>query len=200
METLLHVQGLKKSFEIKSGKLRGKRAFLKAVDDVSFNVYKSETLGIVGESGCGKSTLGKLIVRLLEKDAGTVTFHEQDVFALDPKELKELRKNIQMVFQDPFSSLNPRKRVRQIVGQPLRVHNMGSRAEIGARVEELLAEVGLAPRYKRRYPHQFSGGQRQRIGIARALALNPDLIICDEAVSALDVSVQVQVLNLLRTL
>jgi len=200
MEALLNVDGLKKHFEIKSDKLGGKSAWLKAVDDVSFDVYKSETLGIVGESGCGKSTLGKIIIRLLDKNGGNVTFKGRDIFNLDREGLKSLRRNIQMVFQDPFSSLNPRKRVARIVAQPLRVNKVGNREENEKRVEELLAEVGLDPRYKRRYPHQFSGGQRQRIGIARALALHPELIICDEAVSALDVSVQAQVLNLLRTL
>ncbi len=200
MEKLLTVQGVKKHFEIQSDTLRGEPALLKAVDDVTFDVYKSETLGIVGESGCGKSTLGKLIIRLLDKNEGEVTFKEQDIFALDAAGLKEMRRNIQMVFQDPFSSLNPRKRVEQIVAQPMRVHKTGSREDIRGRVAELLSEVGLDPRYRRRYPHQFSGGQRQRIGIARALALQPELIICDEAVSALDVSVQAQILNLLRDL
>ena len=200
MEAILTVDRLKKFFEIKPENFRGKKAFLKAVDDVSFEVYKSETLGIVGESGCGKSTLGKTVMRLLEKNEGTVVYKDKDVFALHPKELKEMRKSIQMIFQDPYSSLNPRKRIEQLLAQPLRVHHMGTKSEIGTRVDELMSEVELDPRYKRRYPHQFSGGQRQRIGIARALALQPELIICDEAVSALDVSIQAQILNLLKEL
>lgn len=200
MEPILSVNRLKKYFEIKPDTLRGKKTYLKAVDDVSFQVFPSETLGIVGESGCGKSTLGKTIIRLLQKDQGEVLYKGREIFALEPHDLKAMRRSMQMVFQDPFSSLNPRKRVEQILGQPLRVHRVGPKKDIRARIEELLAEVGLDSRYKRRYPHQFSGGQRQRIGIARALALNPELIICDEAVSALDVSVQAQILNLLREL
>jgi peptide/nickel transport system ATP-binding protein/oligopeptide transport system ATP-binding protein len=170
---------------------------LKAVDGVSFDVRQGEILGIVGESGCGKSTLGKTILRLYEKTAGSVLFEGRDIFRLSGKEITALRKNMQMVFQDPFSSLNPRKKVRTIIGQPLRIHGFGGAAEIAERVTQLMEEVGLNPAYRNRYPHQFSGGQRQRIGIARALAVNPRFIVCDEAVSALDVSIQAQILNLL---
>lgn len=200
MEKLLEVKNLRKHFEIKSSKLMGESSWLKAVDDVSFDVNREEVLGIVGESGCGKSTLGKTIMRLYDKTDGSVLFKDRDVFELDPRGVKEMRRTMQMVFQDPFSSLNPRKRIESLLAQPLRIHNMGSREEISRRVDELLDEVGLTTRYRRRYPHQFSGGQRQRIGLARAVALNPELVICDEAVSALDVSIQAQVLNLLKDL
>jgi len=200
MEKLLEVKNLRKHFEIKSSKLIGESSWLKAVDDVSFDVNREEVLGIVGESGCGKSTLGKTIMRLYDKTDGSVLFKDRDVFELDPRGVKEMRRTMQMVFQDPFSSLNPRKRIESLLAQPLRIHNMGSRMEISRRVDELLDEVGLTTRYRRRYPHQFSGGQRQRIGLARAVALNPELVICDEAVSALDVSIQAQVLNLLKDL
>ncbi len=200
MEKLLEVKNLRKHFEIKSSRLMGESSWLKAVDDVSFDVKREEVLGIVGESGCGKSTLGKTIMRLYDKTDGSVLFKDRDVFELDPRGVKEMRRTMQMVFQDPFSSLNPRKRIESLLAQPLRIHKMGSREEISRRVDELLDEVGLTTRYRRRYPHQFSGGQRQRIGLARAVALNPELVICDEAVSALDVSIQAQVLNLLKDL
>ena len=197
---LLEVENLKKYFEIKSGTIKQEKQVLKAVDGVSFSVKKSETLGIVGESGCGKSTLGRTILRLNDITEGSVKFNGRDLFSLDHNELKQERQKMQMIFQDPFSSLNPRKRVDSLISQPLTVHKRGSVSEIRDRVDELMDEVGLDKNYKNRYPHQFSGGQRQRIGIARALALNPELIVCDEAVSALDVSIQAQTLNLLKDL
>ncbi len=200
MEKVLEVKRLKKHFEIKKETMKGPKLSVKAVDDVSFEVYKGETLGIVGESGCGKSTLGKTIMHLHEKTAGEVLFDGVDISSLKYKELKKYRKRIQMIFQDPFSSLNPRKKVSALLAQPLQVHDVGTKKQVVERVEQLLEEVGLDPKYKNRYPHQFSGGQRQRIGIARALALQPEFIVCDEAVSALDVSVQAQIINLLLDL
>ena len=197
---LLEVENLKKYFEIKSGTIKEEKQLLKAVDGVSFSVKKSETLGIVGESGCGKSTLGRTILRLNDISSGKVLFNGRDVFSLDKDELKNERQKMQMIFQDPFSSLNPRKRVDSLISQPLRIHGRGNAEEIENRIKELMEEVGLDINYRNRFPHQFSGGQRQRIGIARALALNPELIICDEAVSALDVSIQAQTLNLLKDL
>ena len=170
---------------------------MKAVDGVTFDVYKGETLGIVGESGCGKSTLGKTILNLHRKNAGEVLYNGVDISSLSDRELKEYRKKMQMIFQDPFSSLNPRKKISYILTQPMRIHRMGSAEKLESEVDRLMTEVGLDVNYKNRYPHQFSGGQRQRIGIARAFSLHPEFIICDEAVSALDVSVQAQILNLL---
>ncbi len=175
-------------------------AAVKAVDGVSVAIREGETLGLVGESGCGKSTLGRAILRLEEPTSGEVLFEGRNILTFDPKQLRALRRQMQIIFQDPFSSLNPRKTVAQIVGEPLLVHGLGNRLERDQRVEELLGVVGLRAEHMRRYPHMFSGGQRQRIGVARALALNPKLVICDEAVSALDVSIQAQVLNLLRDL
>jgi peptide/nickel transport system ATP-binding protein/oligopeptide transport system ATP-binding protein len=200
MEALLEVRDLRKHFEIKSDGLGEPKAVLKAVDGVSFDVHSGEVLGIVGESGCGKSTLGKTLLRLHPKTSGSVRYQGRDIFALGSREITALRARMQMVFQDPFSSLNPRKKIRSIVAQPLRLHRVGSGTEIRRRVAELMQEVGLSPEQGSRYPHQFSGGQRQRIGIARALALNPELLVCDEAVSALDVSIQAQILNLLLDL
>jgi oligopeptide/dipeptide ABC transporter ATP-binding protein len=197
-ETLVEVRNLKKHFEIQPQNMRERMALLKAVDDVSFDVHRGEVLGIVGESGCGKSTLGKTLIRLHEKTAGSVRYLDRDIFALRSQELKALRRDMQMVFQDPFSSLNPRKRVSAIIGQPLSIHGAARGRALAARVVQLMEEVGLSPEYRNRYPHQFSGGQRQRIGIARALALNPKFVVCDEAVSALDVSIQAQILNLLQ--
>lgn len=198
MEAILEVSKLKKHFPIvQQG---GKKALLKAVDDVSFNVEKGEILGVVGESGCGKSTLGKTILRLHGKTAGEVKFDGQDLFSLGKQDLVQMRQRIQMVFQDPFSSLNPRKKVQDLISQPLRLFPQSEDQGITERVEQLMEEVGINPLYKKRYPHQFSGGQRQRIGIARALALNPEFVVCDEAVSALDVSVQAQIINLLLDL
>ncbi|MCG8335132.1 MAG: ATP-binding cassette domain-containing protein [Proteobacteria bacterium] len=200
MEPIVEVKNLKKHFKIKSQGVRSESAVLKAVDDVSFEVYPSETLGIVGESGCGKSTLGKVILRLYEKTAGDVYFKGDSIFEKSKQEMRAARKSMQMIFQDPFSSLNPRKKVGDIIAQPMKLHGFGDKKEIENRTESLLSEVGLDSKYKNRYPHQFSGGQRQRIGIARAIAMNPDLVICDESVSALDVSIQAQVLNLLKDL
>ncbi len=197
---LLEVKNLKKYFEVKSGTIKEEKQTLKAVDDVSFSVGRSETLGIVGESGCGKSTLGRTILRLNDITDGKVIFNGRDIFTLDKKQLKNERQKMQMIFQDPFSCLNPRKKVSYLISQPLYIHGRGSSAEIEKRVDDLMDEVGLDENYRNRFPHQFSGGQRQRIGIARALALNPELVICDEAVSALDVSIQAQTLNLLKDL
>jgi len=200
MEKLLDVKNVKKYFDIKAKGFRGENQTLKAVDDVSFELYKGEILGIVGESGCGKSTLGKTILRLHEKTDGEVLYRGKEIFSLHPDELKNMRQQMQMIFQDPFSSLNPRKNVYGILKQPFDIHKTVEKSKIFEEVEHLLEEVGLDPRYLKRYPHQFSGGQRQRIGIARALALKPEIIVCDEAVSALDVSIQAQILNLLLDL
>ena len=194
MQPLLEVQDVAKHFEV------GGRSILKAVDGVSFQVQRGETVGIVGESGCGKSTLGKTILRLHEPTAGSATLDGTDIFKLGSGELKAFRRRMQMIFQDPFSSLNPRRSTASIIEQPLVIHGLGNAAERRDRVDQLLLEVGLDPKDRNRYPHQFSGGQRQRVGIARALALKPELVICDESVSALDVSVQAQVLNLLLDL
>lgn len=197
---LLEVNGLKKYFDIRGGVFGRKVGDVKAVDDVSFTVMEGEILGIVGESGCGKSTTGKAILRLIEPTAGEVRFQDQDLTELNAEELRKLRRNMQIIFQDPYASLNPRHTVEKIVGEPLKVHGMTSAEERKKRVQELLEVVGLSAYLASRYPHQFSGGQRQRIGIARALANNPKLIICDEPVSALDVSVQSQILNLMEEL
>jgi oligopeptide transport system ATP-binding protein len=175
-------------------------AAVKAVDDVSIAIQKGETLGLVGESGCGKSTLGRAIMRLEEPTSGEVWFAGENILSYDPARVRALRKKMQIIFQDPFSSLNPRKTVAAIVGEPLLIHGMKGRAAREERIMELLRVVGLREEHLRRYPHMFSGGQRQRIGVARALALNPELVVCDEAVSALDVSIQAQVLNLLKDL
>jgi oligopeptide transport system ATP-binding protein len=173
---------------------------VKAVDDVSFDVYRGETLGLVGESGCGKTTTGRTIIRLYDATAGNVYFEGKDLAALGRGELRQMRRKMQMIFQDPYASLNPRMNVLGIVGEPLEVFRIAGRAERMERVAELLQLVGLNPAFMNRYPHEFSGGQRQRIGLARSLALNPDLIICDEPISALDVSIQAQVINLMEGL
>ncbi|UCF87867.1 MAG: dipeptide ABC transporter ATP-binding protein [bacterium] len=200
MNPLVEVRDLVKHYPVTGGVFLREVAKVRAVDGVSLAIKPGETLGLVGESGCGKSTLGRLILRLEEPTAGQVLFEGEDILAYDREHLRSLREEMQIIFQDPFSSLNPRKNVAHIVGEPLLVHGMNSRAEREARVQHLLEVVGLSREHMRRYPHQFSGGQRQRIGVARALALNPKLIICDEAVSALDVSIQAQVINLLQDL
>jgi peptide/nickel transport system ATP-binding protein len=199
-EYLLEVRHLCKFFNVNKSLLRRQPVYLRAVDDVSFCVKAGETLGIVGESGCGKSTLGNTIIRLLDATSGQVLFNGKDFTTLQQKELQAERANIQMVFQDPFSSLNPRMRVFDIIAEPFRTHHVCSGPELREAVFQLMDEVGLPRTSAFRFPHEFSGGQRQRIGIARALALKPKLIICDEPVSALDVSIQAQILNLLAEL
>src|SRR5690625_417918 len=199
-QQLLEVNGLKKYFDIKGGVFGRKVGEVKAVDGISFDVQNGETLGIVGESGCGKSTTGKSILRLIEPTEGEVKFEGQDLLSLSTEQMRKMRRDIQIIFQDPYASLNPRHTVEKIIGEPLLVYGMKSAKERKERVKELLEVVGLQAHHASRYPHQFSGGQRQRIGIARALANNPKLIICDEPVSALDVSVQSQILNLMEDL
>ncbi|QOY37405.1 ABC transporter ATP-binding protein [Anaerobacillus isosaccharinicus] len=199
-DILLEVKGLKKYFPIKAGILQRTVGHVKAVDDVSFFIKKGETFGLVGESGCGKSTTGRAIIRLYEPTAGEIIFDGENIANIPEKSLRPYRKDIQMVFQDPYSSLNPRKTVGTILEEPFRVHNLYSKKERKERVEHLLEKVGLNPSLRDRYPHEFSGGQRQRIGIARSLTLNPKLIIGDEPVSALDVSIQSQVLNIMDDL
>jgi oligopeptide transport system ATP-binding protein len=198
--SLLEVKNLKKYFPIKGGILSRTSGQVRAVDDVSFALEHGETLGLVGESGCGKTTVGRSILRLIEPTAGQITFKDQNLLELEREELRKIRASLQIIFQDPFSSLDPRMNVGQIIAEPLRNHLKISRTEIRDRVAYLMERVGLHPEQMRRYPHEFSGGQRQRIGIARALALNPLAIICDEPVSALDVSIQAQVINLLAQL
>ncbi len=197
---LLKVEGLKKYFPIKKGLLGKTVGYVKAVDDVSFYVNEGETLGIVGESGCGKSTTGRMLMRLLEPTEGTVEFDGKDLTSLSTEEMRKTRREIQMVFQDPYASLNPRHTIEKILEEPLIVHGISNSKERKKKVHEFLEIVGLSSYHAKRYPHQFSGGQRQRIGIARALMTNPKLIIADEPVSALDVSIQAQVLNLMQDL
>ncbi|MBN2861249.1 MAG: ATP-binding cassette domain-containing protein [Sphaerochaetaceae bacterium] len=197
---LVEVKDLKKYFHIKNEGASETVSLLKAVDGVSFDVFEGEILGIVGESGCGKSTLGKTVLNLYEPTAGEVLYRGESVYERHAQELKEQTKKMQMIFQDPYSSLNPRKKVAKVIGQSLDIHSIGTSQERSERIEHLMQEVGLNPLFRGRYPHQFSGGQRQRIGIARALALQPEFVVCDEAVSALDVSVQAQILNLLLDL
>jgi oligopeptide/dipeptide ABC transporter ATP-binding protein len=199
MTPLLQVQDLVKYYA-SSGLFGGGDPPVRAVDGVSFEVMRGETLALVGESGCGKSSVGRTVIRLQEPTSGRVVFEDNDVFALDRKSLRRLRRRMQIIFQDPYSSLNPRMTVGAAIAEGIEIHRLAVGAEIGRRVGALLEEVGLDPGYARRYPHEFSGGQRQRIGIARALAVEPSFIVCDEPVSALDVSVQAQVLNLLADL
>jgi oligopeptide transport system ATP-binding protein len=200
-QALLRVQNLKKYFPIRGGLFSREIARVHAVDDVSFDIQPGDTLGLVGESGCGKSTTGRTILRLIEPTAGEVWFEDRNVTALDKRALRQIRKEMQIIFQDPYASLNPRMTVRSIIGEALVIHKLAkNRREREDRVVQLLETVGLSAEHLRRYPHEFSGGQRQRIGIARALAVSPKLIVCDEPVSALDVSIQAQIINLLEEL
>jgi oligopeptide/dipeptide ABC transporter ATP-binding protein len=196
-ENLVEIEHLTKRFQVRQGVFARGKDEVHAVEDISFTVRRGETLGIVGESGCGKSTTARLILRLLDSTSGTVRFEGRDITKISQRRMRPLRREMQMIFQDPYSSLNPRKTVGQIVGSPFAIHG---EKKAKSRVQDLLETVGLSPEHYNRYPHEFSGGQRQRIGVARALALSPKLIVCDEPVSALDVSIQAQVLNLLREL
>jgi oligopeptide transport system ATP-binding protein len=201
MSALLEVEGLTKHFTVKRGLILGRTVgVVRAVDAISFSIDRGETLALVGESGCGKSTTARLVLRLIDPSGGTIRFEGTDITNLTGDPLRKLRRRMQIVFQDPFASLNPRMTVGEIVEEPLVVHNIGDRTERHARVNRLLSLVGLATYHAQRYPHEFSGGQRQRIGIARALAVEPALVVCDEPVSALDVSIQAQVVNLLKDL
>lgn len=199
-ETLLSVANLKKYFPVKSGMFGSEHRIVKAVDDVTFDIARQETFALVGESGCGKSTLGRTVLRLAEPTAGSVSLGGTDIASLKPEALRRMRTRMQIIFQDPYASLDPRMRVGDIIAEPLVTHGKASRKDRETRVLELMKVVGLRADGIRRYPHEFSGGQRQRIGIARALALNPEFIVCDEPLSALDVSIQAQVLNLLGDL
>jgi len=200
-DKLLEIRNLKKYFPVKKTKKRSnKTGYVKAVDDVSFSIKPGETFGLVGESGCGKSTLSRLIMRLISPDSGEIYFNDNNFMNLRGKSLREQRKDMQMIFQNPYESLNPRMTAGEIIAAPFQIFNVLNKNERYKKIESLLEMVGLSKKYINRYPHEFSGGQRQRIGIARAIALNPKLIICDEAVSGLDVSVQSQILNLLNDL
>ena len=198
---VLEVERLVKHFSLKRGVVFGRTVgHVRAVDDVSFSIGRGETLALVGESGCGKSTTGRLMLRLIEPTSGSVRFKGQEIARLEKSAMRRMRRHMQIIFQDPYASLNPRLTVGETLAEPLSVHGIAEGSSALARVRELLDVVGLLPEHARRYPHQFSGGQRQRIGIARALAVNPDLIVCDEPVSALDVSIQAQIVNLLKSL
>lgn len=199
-EILLKVEDLKMHFPIYRGVFQRQVGAVRAVDGISFDVYRGETLGLVGESGCGKSTTGRTILQLYKPTDGQIHFEGADLVTLHGEEMRRMRRKMQMIFQDPYASLNPRMTVEQIVGEPLMVHNVATGKEIEERVKHLLELVGLNPAFSTRYPHEFSGGQRQRVGVARALALQPSFIICDEPISALDVSIQAQVVNLLEEL
>ncbi|MGG4483239.1 ABC transporter ATP-binding protein [Paenibacillus xylanilyticus] len=200
LEPLLRIEGLKTYYPIKRGLLSRTVGNVKAVDDISLELYPGETLGLVGESGCGKSTIGRSIIRLENPTSGRIWFEGQDITKSTILDLRRERTKMQMIFQDPYSSLNPRMRVQELLAEPMRVHGLATGAELETRIDHLLDTVGIPRSYKQRFPHEFSGGQRQRIGIARALSLNPKLIVCDEPVSALDVSIQAQILNLLKEL
>ncbi len=199
-DPILAVTDLVKDFEVSTGLFKATRGLVRAVDGVSFTITRGETLGLVGESGCGKTTTGRCILQLERPTSGSVVFEGRDLTTLPPGALREARRRIQIIFQDPYSSLNPRMTVGDIIEEPLAVHRIVSAPERAPRVRRLLSQVGLLPQHARRYPHQLSGGQRQRVGIARALAMEPSLIICDEPVSALDVSIQAQIINLLEDL
>ena len=196
-EPVIRVEHLKKIFRVKSGLFEGKK-YLKAVDDISFTIAKGETLGIVGESGCGKSTLGRTLLKIYEPDGGSIYFDGNDITSFGYKQMHPYRRKMQMIFQDPYASLNPRFTVGEMIEEPMKVYGMYDKKTRMERVQELMETVGLKPDHIRRYPHEFSGGQRQRIGIARTLALNPEFIVCDEPFSALDVSIQAQIINLLE--
>ncbi|MGD0006493.1 MAG: oligopeptide/dipeptide ABC transporter ATP-binding protein [Anaerolineaceae bacterium] len=200
-DVLLHVEKLVKYFPIMRGIIFQKQVgFVHAVDNISFDIHRGETLGLVGESGCGKSTTGRAILQLQKPTSGQVIFEGVDLVTLKPRELRKMRRKMQMIFQDPYASLNPRMTIGEIIGEPLRLHGLANRKESDEQVVVLLMLVGLNPAYANRFPHEFSGGQRQRIGVARSLSLNPSLIVCDEPISALDVSIQAQVVNLLEEL
>ena len=197
---LLELKNLKKYFDVSTGFFKREKAYLTAVDDVSFDIYKGETFGLVGESGCGKSTLGRCIVRLYEPTDGSIIYDGEDITKISQKEMMKYRKRLQMIFQDPYASLNTRLTIAEIIGEGIETHKLYSGDEKLEKIYNLLTTVGLKREHASRYPHEFSGGQRQRIGIARSLAVEPDLVVCDEPISALDVSIQAQVVNMLEDL